>query len=173
MVIISQAPLSVAQTTTTGGTFQSAVGGQLLLTAPGSARLEGKSFNVRASGYVTLAAGTYTAAVSAILYGAAPGFTAASGNALFTATANVVQSGTVAAAVPVQIDVVLEGDSVSGQLQGRGTGMVNNSLQAAAAIGHAPTSINFASEPPVTFAAGFTAASQASAAVLDQFILEA
>lgn len=175
MVIISQAPAAASVTAATGGVFQSTVGGNLLLTAPGSARLEGRSFTIRASGYVTAAAGTYTSVVSAIVYGgttlAAPG----SGNAIFTATSAtaIVQSGTVAASIPWQVEVVLEGDSVSGKLQGRGVGSVNNALQALAAIAQAPTSVNFATEPPLSFAAGVTVASNATAAVLDSFVLEA
>lgn len=173
MVIISQAPAASSVTAATGGVFQSSVGGNLLLTAPGSARLEGRSFIIRASGYATLAAGTYTAAVTAILYGAKSLAAPGAGNAIFSASASVVQSSPAASSAPWLVEAQLEGDSVSGLLQGAGQGIVNNVAAARAAIGQAPTTVNFATEPPVSFAAGVTVASNATAAVIDSFVLEA
>lgn len=172
MIIISQAPAAASVTAATGGIFQASAGGNLVLNAPGSSRLEGRPFLIRTSGYATLAAGTYTSAVSAILYGGKTLATPGSANALFTATSNVVQSATAATSVPWMVEVILEGDSTSGALQGRGTGIVNNVNQAAAVIAQAPTTVVYSAEPPLVFAAGLTVASNASAAVINSFVLE-
>lgn len=173
MVLISQAPGAAALSAATGGVFQSTAGGNLLLLAPGSGRLEGRKFTIRHSGYATLAAGTYTAAVTAIIYGGKTLASPGAANALFSATASVVQSGTVATSVPYFVEADFEGDSVSGALQGVGEGVVNNTAQARAAIAQAPTGVSYVTEPPLSFAAGLIVASNATAAVLDQFTLEA
>lgn len=173
MVIISQAPGGAQVTAATGGVFQSTAGGQLNMPIPGSGRLEGRKFTIRHSGVVTFAAGTYTAAVTAIIYGGVTLATAGAGNALYSATANVVRSATVSGSIPYFVEADIEGDSLSATIQGVGEGAVNNTAQARAAIAQAPTTVNFTTEPPLVFAAGVTVASQASAVILDSFTLEA
>jgi hypothetical protein len=133
-------------------------GSQLNLSAPGSNRLNGQSFRVKASGYVTLTAGTFTSSVQPLLYAStSSGFTASAAAAIYSASAIAITvSSATAKQIPFSIEALLEGDSTSGLLNGSVTGLLNNGAQQGAtapvAIVNAPTSINFATEPPLQFA---------------------
>jgi hypothetical protein len=149
----------------TGGVFQSTLGGQLNLLLPGSLRLEQRKFTVRAAGFTTLPAGTFTATLVAALYAhantgtnSADLWTAGSGNKIAASTSlSVTQAGTVAVTIPWEIEVGCEGDSVSGVLQGLMQDIVNNvkdSTNNGAVLTNGPTGVLFANEPPLQFAAG-------------------
>lgn len=144
----------------TGGTFKDSTGAQFNILAPGSGRLEQWPFIVKASGWLRLPAGTYTATVIAALYGVAgsAAWTAASGNKIAASTSlSVTQAGTVTALIPFTIEAKCEGDSTSGKLQGIMQDIVNNikdSTNNGAILTNAPTGVNFQTEPPLQFAVG-------------------
>jgi hypothetical protein len=194
MVVISQAPAAAPITNAaaaTSVTSQAAIfnviagepgaGSQLSLNAPGSNRLNGQPFRVRAAGLIKFSAGTYTATVQPLIYASTTaGFTAAASNAILSAAAvNVVVSAAVAKYAPWYGVVDLSGDSSSGTVAGQMQGAVNangtNTAISLAASTNPPTSVNFASEPPLQFAAGVTivGGTQGSVVSLSQFQLEA
>lgn len=180
MVIISQAPAAAQITAATGGVFNAAAGepgagSQLPISLPGTGRLEGKAFRVRASGYATFVfAGATTVTVQPLIYAGASGFTAAAANAVFSAAAvNVVATGASTATVPWLAEIEAEGDSVGGKLQGLIKGVVNNTLVDLAPIANPPSSLSFTTEPPLQFAVGVTASADLTALQLDSFVLEA
>lgn len=151
----------------TGGIFQDAAG-QHNLNMPGSGRLEQIPFTIKASGWVKLPAGTYTATLVAALYGVAgaAAWTAASGNQIaLSGSESYTQAGTTAVIVPFYVDALCEGDSTSGKLQGSYRAIVNNVLTAATLLANAPTSVNFQTEPPLQFAAGVTLTNAQTGAV--------
>jgi hypothetical protein len=184
MVIIAQAGPANTVTAAAGGVF-TALGttAQLNLNAPGSNRLNGSAFVLRASGWSTLAAGTYTATVTVTLYGVANtltsqaiAWTAASGNAIAASSAaSVTQAGTVAVTVPWVIEAYLSGDGNSGLLQGiLSRAVVNNAVTTNnTAITHAPTGVAFNSEPPLQFACGAAPSANGTASVLEELVIEA
>jgi hypothetical protein len=142
----------------TGGIFQDASGQHNLLML-GSSKFEQVPFTVKASGWVTIPAGTFTATLVAALYGVAgsAAWTAAAGNQIaLSGSQSFTQAGTTAVIVPFYIECLCEGDSTSGKLQGRYAAIVNNVLTAATLMANAPTGVNFATEPPLQFAAGVT-----------------
>ena len=138
------------------------------LNLPGSNRLNGQPFTIRAAGYLTLAAGTYTSGATPIqfaLYGAnTASFAAASGNLLFSAAvAAFTWSSATAKTVPWEVEAEFSGDSVSGLLVGKAQGLTSdpNGLRAVTNTGsytvlssNLPSSVNFAAEPPLQFAVG-------------------
>jgi hypothetical protein len=173
---VSAAPITVtgaASTTSASVSYFNVIAGepgagsQLLLSAPGTNRLNGQPFKVRSAGYTTLAAGTYTTSIT-ILTGVSKtaGFTAAASNSLIltTTTVPVTLSSASAVSYPWSLDIQLEGDSTSGVLSGTLFGQINNG----ASIGfpttganatwnqitNSPSTINFATEPPFQFAFG-------------------
>lgn len=165
----------------TGGTFKDSSGAQLNVLAPGSGRLEQWPFIVKASGWVRIPAGTYTATLIAALYAVAgsAAWTAASGNKIAASTSiSFTQAGTAAVVVPFQIQVSCEGDSTSGKLQGIMSDIVNNvkdSTNNGAILTNAPTSVNFQTEPPLQFACGLEMANAGATATgnLGSFYLAA
>ncbi len=201
MVVIAQAPSAAPATNAAAATSitsqaqifnviagEPGAGAQLALNAPGSNRLNGQPFRVRAAGLVKFNAGTYTATVQPLIYASTTaGFTAAASNAILSAAAvNVVVSAATAKYAPWFANVDLVGDSASGLVAGTATGAVNangtlDTFPATAAnatwnvIANAPSSINFATEPPLQFAAGVTivGGTQGSVVSLSQFQLEA
>lgn len=172
MQVIAQAP-SAANVTVTGAVSTTAVnagifnviagepgaGSQLLFSAPGTNRLNGQPFRVRAAGYLSIAAGTFTTSVQPLLYAStSAGFTASAAAAIYSAAAIAVTiSAATAKVVPWSLEGYVSGDSTSGLLVGSVLGLVNNGAQQGAtapvAIVNAPTSVNFATEPPLQFAA--------------------
>lgn len=172
-----KAGVTAAQVTgAVGGTFLGSDGLQFNLNAPGSGRLEGQQFIVRAAGWIKLPAGTYTATVVVNLYGVqgSAAWTAAAGNKLAASTSiSYTQAGTTVLNVPYLIEVQCEGDSTSGQLQGLMKDIVGNVKDATnnwAILTNAPTGVNFnvggagasaasgqtTTEPCLQFAAGVT-----------------
>lgn len=133
------------------------------LNIPGSNRLNGQPFTVRAAGYLTLAAGTYTSGATPIQFALhaanSASFAAASGNQLFSAAlAAFTWSSATAKTVPWELEAEISGDNVSAILVGASQALTSdpNGLRAAVArttlSANLPTSINFAAEPPVQFA---------------------
>lgn len=178
MLVIAQAPAAAPVTATGAASTTAAVvgifnviagepgaGSQLLLSAPGTNRLNGQPFRVRAAGYCSMAAGTYTATVQPLLYAStAAGFTASAAAAIVSNAAIVVtMAGAAVVGIPWAIEVYMSGDSTSGTLAGISSQIVNNQTvivatgaTAPVVIGHIPTSINFSTEPPLQFAAACT-----------------
>lgn len=160
----SLTPLAV--TGSTGGIFQDA-SGQHNLNLPGSSRSEQLPFVVKASGWVKVPAGTFTATLVAALYGVAgsAAWTAASGNQIaLSGSQSYTQAGTTAVVVPFSIEAYCEGDSTSQELQGRYQAIVNNTLTAATKLANNPTTMNFATEPAAQFACGVTLTNAGTAA---------
>ena len=136
---------------------QTTAGGNLILKAPGSNRLNGKVFTIRASGWAAGGAGTYTATITPILYGDSSLATVTT-KPLFTATAGTLAyTGTTGAGIQWTMGGTLEGDSTSGQLFGTVSSVVQGQLKGAT-VTVAPVSVplNFNSEPPIQFAIGVT-----------------
>ena len=160
--------LAATQVTgSTGGIFQD-VNGQHNVLLPGSGRSEQIPFTVKASGWVKIPAGTFTATLVAALYGVAgsAAWTAASGNQIaLSGSQSYTQAGTTAVIVPFYIEAVCEGDSTSQELQGRYQATVNNTLTAATKLANNPTTMNFATEPAAQFAAGVTLTNAGTGAV--------
>lgn len=199
MYVIAQAPAAAVLTPTAGAVSpflviagEPGAGSQLNLNAPGTNRLNGQTFTVRASGYLTVPAGTATSAatpIQVVLYAAnTAAFSAASGNAIFSLTALAVftLSSASAISVPWEIEAELTGDSVSKNLIGVGEGYdaAPNAptvaiATARAALGAvvATNTFNAASEPPVQFAVAVNTAASANlgavTATLKSFQLEA
>lgn len=166
--------LAPAQVTgAVGGVFNDANGSQFNLLAPGSGRLEQIPFCIRASGWVKLPAGTYTATLVAALYGVAgsAAWVAGAGNKLAATTSiSFTQAGTTAVVVPWLIEIDCEGDSTSGLLQGLMWDIVNNvkdSTNNLAVLTNAPTGVNFQTEPPLQFAAGVTLTNAQAGAIVN------
>lgn len=173
MIVIAQAP-AAANVTVTGAASTTAVnagifnviagepgaGSQLLLSAPGTNRLNGQPFRVRAAGYLSVAAGTFTTSVQPLLYASTTaGFTAGASTAIYSAAAVAVTIAAAAATgIPWALEILMSGDSTSGKLVGSATGLMNNGAQQGAtapvAIVNVPTSVNFSTEPPLQFAVG-------------------
>lgn len=168
-----------------GGTFSYAANGiQVSLSLPGGSASEQLPFIVKAGGYVSLGAGTYTASVQPLLYASTTaGFTAVAANAIFSAAA---VGWTVTSATPVVAPFALEahlvGDSTSGKIQGwcqgvsptAGTGGTTTNL-AITSLSNAPTSVSFSASVPLQFAFGValtTTAVASSVVNLGQFLIE-
>lgn len=194
MYIIAQAPaaavLSATAASTAGFTViagEPGAGTQVNLNAPGSNRLNGQPFTVRAAGNVSYPAGTYTASAIQILVCASntASFAAATANAIASMTALTAATAALTAAVniPFEVEVELVGDNtskiLSGVFQGwsAGTGLNVSTVTALAraAATNPLTTFNAASEPPVQFAVAVsTGANPAGTTVtLTQFVLEA
>lgn len=198
MQIIANATAAAPLTVTSGAAYSPflvapglpGAGAQLNLALPGTSRQNGQPFTVRAAGYLTQAAGTYTSAATPIqfvLFGAnSASFAAASGNALFSTTALAIfsVSSATAKSVPWEIEIEYVGDSTSGQVIGAGQGITGASVNLTTAIATARAAagtpvtqpFNFATEPPVQFAAGVSTASAnlllGSVVTLTQFVIE-
>lgn len=152
-------------------------GAQLGLNAPGSNRLNGQRFKVRAAGGLQLGAGTYTATVQPLLYASkTAGFTAGAASAIVSAAAVAIVVGSAAASNYLwEAEAEVQGDNASGKVQGNGENQVNNSVMAEAVLVNNPTSVDFSAEPPLQFSAGVTlvGAVAGSVASLAELNLEA
>lgn len=161
-------------------------GTQLNLNAPGSNRLNGQGFRVRASGLLNFPAGTVTTAATPIafaLYASnTASFAAASGNILITSAFNaiVTYASTVATSAPFQLETEMVGGGLAtGRANSQITGP-NGAYQQAAPAANAtvPASVNWQTEPPLQFAvAVITAAANnfpvGTTATLNEIVLEA
>jgi hypothetical protein len=198
MYILGQAPAAAPITISSGASTvafsviagEPGAGTQDNLNMPGSNKLNGQPFTVRAAGNVTLQAGTYTSAaspISFVLYaGNTASFAAAIGNGIFSSTAVAIftQSSAVATTLEWEIEAQCQGDNTGAKLMGRGNAltMTPSGVQAFTAIGTlavVPTSVVFSAEPPVQFTVGIvTPASNllnvgTATANLTSFVLEA
>jgi hypothetical protein len=156
-----------------GGVFSYTSNGiQATVSLPGASAMEQVPFIVRAGGYVSLGAGTYTASVQPLLYASTTaGFTAAAANAIFSAAA---VGWTVTSATPIAAPYFLEahlfGDSTSGKVSGwtqgaaptAGTGGTVAFVDITA-LTNAPTSVSFTAAIPLQFAVGVTLSTTAVA----------
>lgn len=199
MIIVANAPAAAPLTVATGSAYspflvaagEPGAGTQVNLNLPGSGRFNGQPFTVRAAGYMTCPAGTYTSAATPIqfvLFGSnTAAFAAASGNALFSTTALAIfsVSSATALSVPWEIEAEFIGDSASTHIAGAGQAITGASVNlttgvatARAATG-APTAapFNFSAEPPIQFAAGVSTASAnlllVTTVTLTEFLIEA
>jgi hypothetical protein len=196
MYVISQAPAASSITLAAGAataTFnviagEPGAGTQVNLNAPGSNRLNGQPFRVRAAGSILLAAGTYTAAATPIQIfinaSNTASFAAASGNQLFTATsiAAFTWTSAVTGAIDWAVEGLVMGDNQAGKVGGLIVGTANDPNGVATVTSNvasvtSPSSVNFAVEPPLQFAVSIrTAASNllnSPVASLTEFQLEA
>lgn len=198
MYIISQAPAAAALTVSSGAATtafaviagEPGAGTQLNLNAPGSNRLNGQSFLVRASGFVTFPAGTYTSAATPLtisLYASnTASFAVASGNVIAALTAVPVftYAAAVAVSMPWEVEAQVSGDSISKSLmgtfqgyEGLGPNGGTEVIVARAIITNPLTTFNAATEPPVQFAVGIVTAAAnnlgATTVSLTSLILEA
>jgi hypothetical protein len=197
MYIIAQAPAAAAITVAAGAATSAftviagepGAGTQCNLNLPGSNKLNGVPFIVRASGFMTLPAGTVTTAATPIQFELAASNTAsfavATGNVVASATAIAVFTYASAAAtiVPWTIEVEYVGGG-GASLLGKSdfitvdpNGVVGGAATPAATI-HSPTSILWSAEPPVQFAAALISAAANNLPVgttvsLTQFLVEA
>jgi hypothetical protein len=184
-VVIAQAPAAASLSVTATGTYafnviagEPGAGAQLYLNAPGSNRLNGQRFRIRAAGGIQLNSGSYTATVQPVLFASkTPGFTAGAGNTIFAPTAGSIAI-TVTQKLLWSFDVDLNGDNNSGTLQGSGSMQFNNAALAVAQLGNLPTALDFSVEPPLQFSVGIvlgTSVGTFSSGVLtlSQFQLEA
>lgn len=144
--------------------------------------MEQVPFVVKASGYASLGAGTYTATVQPLIYASTTaGFTASAAAAIYSSAAvSVTVASGSAVVVPWTVQVQLEGDSTSGKLNGVIQGSVNNGAQqlvTPAIATNVPTSVSFSAATPLQFLCGVTTvgASLPATSVLNlgSFILEA
>jgi len=109
--------------------------GAVSLKIPGTARLDGKIFKVTASGNVTVAGQSPTVQVT--LYAALPG---GSNVALATSSVRAVTTGTSA---PWTIEADLQGDQLSGILQGWFSDAIASLVDTQAALTNGLTGVNF------------------------------
>lgn len=167
-----QSAPAAAITGATGGTFSVSAGPQVVVSLPGASAMEQVPFTVKASGYISLGAGTYTATVQPLLYASTTaGFTAAAANAIYSAAA---VGWTITSATPITAPFSLEahlvGDSTSGKVNGWTQGLAptagtggTTAFAALTAITNAPTSVSFSAVVPLQFAAGVVLAATAVA----------
>jgi hypothetical protein len=171
MYVISQAPAAAAITLAAGAataTFnviagEPGAGTQVNLNVPGSNKLNGQPFRVRAAGTVAVAAGTYTTAatpVKIILCASnTASFAAVAANAVFSGTAVAAYTWTsaVAGGLDWSVEGYFVGTNTSGKLGGLGISTfadangVSTVTTSNVAATNSPSSVNFATEPPLQF----------------------
>ena len=125
MSVLVNGPSLAPITAAAGGVFnviagEPGAGAQGTLNLLGSGKLNGQQFVVRAAGVTILPAGTYTATIQPLLYASTvAGFTASAAAAIFSVTAHTVTvtAATAKSAAQWQLEVHLEGDSTTAQLQ--------------------------------------------------------
>ncbi len=156
-------PPAVLTSTAASQVVQNTAGGNLILAAPGSNRLKGQKFYVVASGYAQAGPGTFTATVQPILYGDASLATVTT-KPLFSATAGTLAyTGTTSGAIPWNLFAEFEGDTLSGTFWGIAQSVVGGTLKTQTVTVLPVSTINFATEPPIKFAIGNTAAGTVAA----------
>ena len=147
--------------------------GQLLV--PGNNQLNGQPFSVLASGNITAGSGGGSTTITVAIYantaavGVTPSYTT-------LATGSFAAEVVDGVAYPFSIKMELEGDSGSGIVQGTQFVLIDNVVETAtAAISHALTGINFATNPPFGLVCGVTFGTSESgnSASLYRFSIEA
>lgn len=175
-IAASAAPITAAA----GGTFSTT------LNAPGNSVLEGIPFKVKASGWVTFPAGTYTATVQPLIHASTSlGYTASAASAIVSASAltMTITSATATVNTVWESEVEISGDSTTGKLAGKSGGFTRDvnglGLLVTGAIlvaANTPSSINFASTTaPIQFLHQLVLGSGApadSVVTLNKFYLE-
>lgn len=165
------APATIGGTGTTAKVFNQAnnSANAFTLVAPGSYRLEGQQFAIRAGGRLYVHG---TSPTVNIVLQSGTSLTSTSNTTI--ATLGSAQSLTTATNYPWFVEAILQGDSTSGDVQGAFRIGINNTISAWAALSNALTSTNFATEPPLQFVVGitFSVSDSANLGVLDQFSLE-
>lgn len=178
--VIATASTAAPITAATGGTFVTT------LNAPGSSALEDVPFKVKATGWVTFAAGTYTATVQPLIHASTSlGFTASAASAIVSATALTMTIASATASVNTvwESEVEILGDTTNGKLAGKSGGFTRdvNSLgllvtPAILVSANTPTAVNFtATTAPLQFLAQIVLGSGApatSVVTLGKFFLE-
>jgi hypothetical protein len=180
--LVGGAPAAIAAAAASTAVFTS------VLNLPGASAYEGIPFTIKASGWVTLNGGTYTASIQPLIYASTSlGFTASVAAAILSSAAVNVTIAVAAAAtltnVPWEGEVTVLGSTVNGTITGRmpaGAMIVGSSVPlpaapAAIAAANAPTAVNFASATPLQFLVGvgiLGATVSASNATLQSFFLE-
>lgn len=197
MYVISQAPAASGITLAAGAataTFnviagEPGAGTQVNLNVPGSNRLNGQPFRVRAAGTVAVAAGTYTTAATPIQVllcaSNTASFAAVAANAVFSGTAVAAYTWTsaVAGGLDWSVEGYFLGSNTSGKVGGLGISTFADAngkstvTTSNVADSQSPSSVNFATEPPLQFSlAVVTAAANLLASPvmnITQFQLEA
>jgi hypothetical protein len=161
--IVAVAAAAAPITAAAGGTFVTT------LNLPGGANapFEQVPFTVKASGYITFPAGTYTASIQPLLYAAAGagGYTASAAAAIYSAAATAITfaSATLPVTKPYSIEAHLIGSTTGNYLTGftMGTGFVggaalNNATLADTIISNPVTVFTATAAIPVQFLFGFT-----------------
>lgn len=118
-VAAAAAPITAA----TGGVFVTT------LSAPGSSALESVPFKVKASGWITFAAGTYTATVQPLLHASTSlGFTASAASAIVSAAAltMTITSATASVNTVWETEAEIVGDTTNGKLAGKSGGFTRD-----------------------------------------------
>lgn len=196
MYVIAQSQNAAALTLAAGAATAAFVvaagepgaGTQLNLNAPGSNRLNGQGFRVRANGLLNLPAGTVTTSATPLAfymnYSNTASFAAVTANAAVSPTAIAIftYASTVATSAPFQIELELVGGG--NKVPGKAnfiTSDPNNVIVGAAtavAVLNGPSAVNWQTEPPVQFAVSvLTAASNnfpvGTTLTLNEFVIEA
>lgn len=196
MYVISQAPSAAPITLAAGAATavfnviagEPGAGSQCNLSLPGSNRMVGQPFIVRASGIVTFPAGTNTTAATPLQFEISASNTAS----FAVATGNVVASATAIAAftwasataqtAPWMIELTYPGGG-GGLMLGKSNflnadpnGVVLGGIAPVATI-HSPSSLSWSNEPPVQFSVGVITAAvnllNSATVSLTSFIVEA
>lgn len=169
-----------------GGVFSYTTGGaQVSVNLPGASAMEQVPFVVKASGFITLPNGTYTATIQPLLYASTtPGFTASAANAIFSAAAvGCTMTATTSTTVPWEVEAHLIGSSTSATASGWNQAIIP-AVSTGTTITLAVTSPTIITNTPaftasaaipLQFAAGVTIAGTAGAGAtlaLGSFFLE-
>lgn len=118
---LQSSPAATIAAVATGGVFSYTSNGlQVVANLPGGSAMEQVPFIVKASGFITLPNGTYTATIQPLLYASTtPGFTAAAANAIFSAAAvGCTMTATASVTVPWEVEAHLIGNSVGATASG-------------------------------------------------------
>lgn len=116
-------PAAAPITAAAGGAFVSA------LSAPGNSILEGVVFKVKATGWVTFPAGTYTATVQPLIHASTSlGFTASAASAIVSAAAltMTITSATATKNVIWETEAEIAGDTTTGNIAGKSGGWIKD-----------------------------------------------
>lgn len=187
--IVAYPALANANATTVSGTGTTAMvfptnvnttqlpsGSALILSAPGSNRLEGCVFYVSASGVFRTGAATTTVTPAILAAIATPALASQLTPGSYTTMAaptgvSIASAGT----YPWFIEAELIADSASGILHGNMRTVINNALTGPVALSSTLTSVNLATEAPLIFVPAFTfsVSNANNYAQVDRFYLSA
>lgn len=125
-------PVSTQATASAAAPITAAVGGTFVTTLnlPGYSTFEGVPFTVKASGWVTMPAGTYTATIQPnLLYcSTSLGFTASAAAAIVSVAAvtQTITSATLALTSTWETEATISGNTTTGVILGRSGGMATD-----------------------------------------------